>query len=338
MPYLDLEYTDGTPLGGRSRPSSPALRLAGTVTIIPSKPVRSVALHGLFRNRAGTAWFDDFALWTLDSGGEMAVFDGVPVKRQPKAEGARFLLRDVAADSDFVTPAGESQKESRGQAVTKAKASSLGLTLTVTRREKDGVVYFDGAVQDLRGTDRAVTVYFVHPVEAIGWNWYDDQRATRRIEEGGSYQNLTNIGAGANGHASRYPLACVAGAREAVALAAPLDVPRLWRFGYDATSHELYAAVDLGLSAETSRFPAQASFSLVLTGRSGGGVPPHWQYYQPLPRASPSGIRKRASGCPSAISRRWWGSRTSASSSRRAMATFPSIAPMASTASCTWSR
>ncbi len=264
--YLDLEYTDGTPLWGQIAAFEPGTHdwQKRTVTIIPSKPVRSVTLHGLLRNRAGTAWFDDFALWTLESGGEMAVFDGVPVRRQPKAEGARFLLRDVAADSDFVTPAGESQKESGGLVTTKGKASSLGLTLTVTRREKDGVVYFDGTVQDLRGADRAVTVYFTYPVEAVGWNWHDDQRATRRIEEGGSYQDLTNIGAGANGHASRYPLACVAGAREAVAIAAPLDVPRLWRFGYDATSHELYAAVDLGLSAETSKFPSQASFSLVL--------------------------------------------------------------------------
>jgi hypothetical protein len=290
--YLDLEYADGTPLWGQVAAFEPGTHdwQKRTVTIIPSKPVRSLALHGLLRNRTGTAWFDDFALWTLGADGETAVFDGVPVKRpkegRQQTDGGRFLLRDVAADSDFIAPAGESEMVSDSRVTTRGRAVSLGLTLTVTRWEQDGVVHFDGTVQDRRGTDRAVTVYFAYPVEAIGWNWYDDQRAARRIEEDVSYQNLTNIGAGANGHASRYPLACVAGAQEAVAVAAPLDVPRLWRFGYDAASRELYAAVDLGLSPETSKFPSRASFSLVLYHPD-----PAWgfraalaRYYQLFPR------------------------------------------------------
>lgn len=102
---------------------------------------------------------------------------------------------------------------------------------------------------------------------------------SRRIQSGEKYSNLVNIGAGANGMASRYPFACISGDTEALVLGAPLDVPRLCRFGYDADSRELYAAVDLGLSPDTAKFPSEASFSLVLYR-----CDPEWGFRSPLER------------------------------------------------------
>lgn len=301
--YLDLEYADGTPLWGQTAAFDPGTHdwQRRVVTVMPSKPVRSVSIYGILRRHTGTVWFDDFRAWSLQPSETMDEFDAIPVEG-PRVEGRRratpggsalpevrerlttpdgfalalsgdgalvttetggFLLRDAAAGSDFVRPRGQVRRD--GDALRwQATAESLKLRLSATYRVTGNAIRIDGVVRDLCGKDRAVTVYFVYPIAAIGWDWFDDQRSARRIEAGQKYQSFVRTGAGANGFASRYPLACIAGPGNAMAMAVPLDVPRLVRFGYDASSQEMYAAVDLGLSEETARFPSSASFSLVL--------------------------------------------------------------------------
>jgi hypothetical protein len=291
--YVDLEYVDGTPLWGQVAAFDTGTHgwQKRTVTIIPSQPVRNVTVHGLLRQHTGTAWFDDFRLSSPESTGRFGQFDAIPVEAVPPAkrpvsqlalqvsphfnlrlaaDGAvvtqavgGFLLRDVAAGSDFVRPQGAWHKTPQGVS-WEAKESRLKLKLSVTYRKAGEALRIDGTVQDLSGADRAVTIYFTYPVAAASWQWHDDARTSRPIQAGQQYQNVVNIGAGANGSASRYPLACISGTSDAVALAAPLDVPRLVRFGYDASAQELYAAVDLGLSRGVEKSPSTAGFSLVL--------------------------------------------------------------------------
>jgi len=104
-------------------------------------------------------------------------------------------------------------------------------------------IRIDGKLRDLTGRDRAITLYFTYPVDATGWLWHDDQRRSRRIEGGGKYLYWDGYQVGPNWRASRLPFACLTGPRESIVLGAPLDVPRLWRFAYDADAKELYAAV-----------------------------------------------------------------------------------------------
>lgn len=292
--YLDLEYVDGTPLWGRIASFD-----AGThdwqrraVTIMPSKPVKRVTVYGLLRNRTGTAWFSDFSLQQIELAEGVALFDGVPVEaghRPEKPPSATvpaglkdgfalrfsddgsivttapggFLLRDVEVNSDFVRPQGAWRDTQTGVG-WEGRDTGLGLKLSVDYSARESATVIRGTVQGLTGRDRAITVYFTYPVDAVGWNWYDDQRTARKIAAGGKYQNVVNIQAGANGSASRYPLACVAGENDAVAIGAPLDMPRLLRFGYDADSRELYAAVDLGLSMETAESPSSTTWPRVV--------------------------------------------------------------------------
>ena len=63
-------------------------------------------------------------------------------------------------------------------------------------------------------------------------------------------------------------------------------MPRLCRFGYNAGSRELFAAIDLGLAPDTAGFPSAASFSLILYR-----CDPSWgfrsalaRYYELFPR------------------------------------------------------
>ncbi len=293
--YLDLEYTDGTPLWGQIKAFKTGTHdwQRARVAVYPQKPIKKVSVHGIFRRHTGTAWFDDFKLWEIEPPEGAAIFDGivsesVPVTAGPvagptitggdglslqldAAGGALlapgtggFLLRDVAGESAFVRPTGPPERLEDGTIHFRGEATSLGLELEADYRALDGALRIDGVVRDTTGGNRAVTVYFTYPLEAVGGKWHDDQRTSREIAATGEYASLAGVEAGALGMASRYPLGCVSTAEEAVAIAAPLDVPRLWRFGYAASFGELYGAVDLGLSPLTRNFPSSASFSLLL--------------------------------------------------------------------------
>ncbi|MCK4300873.1 MAG: hypothetical protein KAX80_15130, partial [Planctomycetes bacterium] len=111
-----------------------------SVLVVPQRPIARMNIYGLFRNHAGQAWFDDFEAHDF-SGQTVTAFDGLPVAvvpfREPGEEGTMyrtedglafgydwedgrvsalrlgerdltaarvasgFLVRDVAADSDF---------------------------------------------------------------------------------------------------------------------------------------------------------------------------------------------------------------------------------------------
>jgi len=294
--YLDLDYVDGTQLWAQTALFAPGTHdwERGRVAVTPGKPVKAVHIYALFRNRTGTAWFDDFRMWEQRPAGGVTSFDLIPVVAPgahlaPGKAGLAlraedgfslpfgeergevltiapggFFLRDAAANSDFIQPAGALRREPDGSLRYEAQDGSLQLRLSATFRVQGNAIRIDGDVQDLAGRDRAVTVYFSYPVDAVGWLWHDDQTFSRRIEPGQRYSNFVSRGAGANGLASRYPLACISGPDDGVVIGAPLDLPRLCRFGYNADSKELYAAVDLGLARDTGRFPSRASFSLVL--------------------------------------------------------------------------
>ena len=101
--YLDLLYTDGTPLWGQVASFS-----AGThdwqrrqVVVLPEKPVKQVSFYMLLRGHSGKAWFRDPQLAVIHPPAGACLFDGLPVVPVgPAKEG--FQIRDVAAGSDFI--------------------------------------------------------------------------------------------------------------------------------------------------------------------------------------------------------------------------------------------
>lgn len=62
--YVDIYYTDGTPLYGRTFNFATGTTAWqwGELCIEPAKPIRHVNIYLLLRNKAGTAWFDDVAV------------------------------------------------------------------------------------------------------------------------------------------------------------------------------------------------------------------------------------------------------------------------------------
>jgi hypothetical protein len=255
--YLDLEYTDGTPLYGRIDPFRTGTHdwEQATVTVFPDKPVRRVSVHGIFRRLTGTAWFDDFSLTTRKVDGGLRLFDGVPVASDREGlwtdpgQGTMVLIRDVRAGSDFLAPFPGTLDELGPDRFVQT-VEPLDLNMSVESSvAADGTTRVSLRLEDLAGRDRALTLYVVRSVDARNGTWWDDPRRSRPVPETGECLHTLNVGAGLGGRASRYPFGCVTTRAAGHAVGLPLDRGRLARFAYNTDRQALYAAVDLGLPA-----------------------------------------------------------------------------------------
>jgi len=233
--YLDLVYTDGTQLWGQT-----AQFATGThdwqrrqVIVMPEKPVQRLTCYTLLRSHRGKAWFRDIQLRVIQAPEGATTFDGVPtVRRKASVEG--FQGRDVAADSDFV----------------EIQRAALGLKLETSQTVQNGVTFLDVTVTDTTGRDRAVTLFYVIPIEAKGLHWFHDPRQTLPVELSREYMNAASFHAGANGRLSRYPLGAVANTAQGVGLGIDMARPAFYRIGYNSGTGELFLAYDLGLTLE----------------------------------------------------------------------------------------
>jgi len=261
-----------------------------SVLVIPQRPISRINVYGLFRNHRGRVWFDDFEAHEM-TGADVTAFDGVPVttapSRQDGEEGTTyrtedglvlgydqqggcvstlrvddvdlhaasipsgFLVRDVAADSDFF-------------GFPKGVCADLGLKLVAEFSEHPDHLAVSGTVSDTSGADRAITLVFALPVDAQGWAWHDDPRRERTIKPRLEYMNAVQMGTGATGLASLYPWACINDADSALALGLDMSSPAQYRIGYNAGTRQFFIAYDFGLSRETSNFPGSASFKFVI--------------------------------------------------------------------------
>ena len=268
--YVDIEYTDGTPLWGRV-----ANFRCGThdwqqseLVIMPEKPVKSLNLYCLLRDHRGKVWFDDVSVVEPRQDAGCAMFQGAPVTIDssvrpvpPLPEAAQmldyfaqrgaFVVRDVAAGSDFFRCGG-------------MEAEALGLRVTSQSAVAAGHVTVSGRITSTVARDRAVTVVYALPLDATGWRWDDDIRRSREITGTGEFTNVVPAGCGATGTMSVYPVAAVWNGKTGVAIATDLTKPALCRLGYSAGLKRLFIAYDFGLSPETRNFPNSAEFRLVI--------------------------------------------------------------------------
>ena len=75
--YLDLLYTDGTPLWGQIAPFGAGTRdwERREVVVIPEKPVKHVSFYMLLRGHSGKAWFRDPVCYELAASNASFLFD-----------------------------------------------------------------------------------------------------------------------------------------------------------------------------------------------------------------------------------------------------------------------
>jgi hypothetical protein len=151
-------------------------------------------------------------------------------------------------------------------------------------------------LQDTSGKDRAVTLVYSVPLPAADCRWLRDPRCSVSIAEGREYLDTTRYAAGTNGRMSRYPLGAVAGAEGGMALGIDMAQPAFFRVGFNAGTHELFLAYDIGLAPEKPLVCDSASSASTRHGvsaaRSRGST-------SCSPSNSPVAFRRRACGCPS---------------------------------------
>ncbi len=290
--WADSQYQDGSSLWGQAAPfevGSHDWQYAEKI-IWPSKPLRTMDLHALFRGHTGTVWFDDFVVKEGATPMTAARFDAKTFRSsvQPPSVGTAvaeaatkdelrlamdgngqiaslrtggrelavpaqsgFYLQDVAADSDLVRFQGVVGPPAAGMWV-RQEGKALGVELNAEIKGQGGYLDISGHLHDTTGEDRAVTVYFALPIDATGGTWYETLATSSRIADAGEV------------HVSRYPWGALTTGKTGLCLAMPLDSPRVFRIGYNSDFKQFFIAFDFGLTPETKKFPSSADFRFLL--------------------------------------------------------------------------
>ncbi len=131
-------------------------------------------------------------------------------------------------------------------------------------------------IEDTTGRDRGLLVRVSVPVNAVGWQWWDDIERRRAIEPDRLYENVKPLRAFAAlpewkdkpdlrmGFNSPNFCTVISGP-VGLCLAVPLDQPRIFRTGYDSKQKLFSITYDVALCRETAP-PSQATFELELFG------------------------------------------------------------------------
>jgi len=284
--YIDALYQDGTPQYGIIKSFA-----VGThdwqhlqYSFVPDKPIKSLMFHALFRGaHTGQVWFKDLSLKQFPADKNAIRFDGntvtnfqmhssengihsvstsdgmslkinsdgaardftlkeKPLKAIPALSG--FLARDVANGTGYYS-------------LEQNKFAPLQLSVQKAIKSTFNAITISGQLQDQSGRDRAVSLVYAIPLDAIGWQWGDDISHSRTIVTGKEYSNNVSIGVGANGKMSRYPLAALWHGDQGIAICLDMNQAAQFRVAYNATLKFLYIVYDIGMTQEMPRAPFQ---------------------------------------------------------------------------------
>ena len=259
--YVDLVYMDGDHLWGQTADFAPDPQRgwrAGTVTVIPAKPVRSASVYCLYRGLPGRVRFRAPAVRIREQA-DLALFDAQPVALGdlPRHE-ASFLVRDVqrADDSYAPIPVGGEAKGVRLSVVETPAAD--GATYRVT-------------VEDRTGRDRALTLVYAWPLPAGDLVFEEDPRTAVPLADNAPQRSDAQaMGCGAGG-LNRWPFGAVSVGGRGFALGINTAHPAYFRTAVHPRTRLLFIAFDLGLAPE-KRTAAFAFHRFTFTGGFRGAL------------------------------------------------------------------
>lgn len=290
--YVDIIYSDGTPLWGRTGNFS-----AGThgwekrsFVIFPEKPVKSLTLHCIFRGHTGRAWFDDVRVEELTTA-KGALFQGTAIELpsainpQPCGEFTHktsdglqvrwnnetieriavngeeitgnahsgFIARDVATDSHWY---GFKDK----------KCPELGLEVDYKMVPAQDRIEITGRLLNKTDKDRAITLVFGLPIKQANWVWAEDIRRSRKAQGKSDFWKIVSIDCGSTGSMSLYPLGAIYNDKCGLAIAIVPSKPAVYRIGYNPAAGLFYISYDFGLVNENdgSKEAVSPSFRFVI--------------------------------------------------------------------------
>ena len=230
--YIDLIYTDGTPLWGQSvsfDPDPAAGWQKRTVTVFPARPVRSLTAYLLQRNRTGRVRFRNP---TWEERSDLMSFDrvGVTKAKLPTFDRPRFLLRDAAVGSDFLP----------------FTNGLFGVTCTKTERRVGDATLFDVTLTSTDAEDRALSFVYACPI-AVGAEWLPNLRT--RVPLRGEHSETAYSFCG-NGAMSRWPIGAVDQQGRGLAVGLDPAAPAVYRIVANEQARCLFIVFDLGFAKE----------------------------------------------------------------------------------------
>ncbi|HUS80612.1 MAG TPA: hypothetical protein VM283_05040, partial [Armatimonadota bacterium] len=227
-------------------------------------------MRGQTGTPVGTVATDDGLALALGSAGEVSGVSADGEVLGPAADRPTgLLLRDATLEGPPLMAGGTLRAEG-GAVHQSARVESLGLALEASWRSSGDHVEVEGLVRDLRGEDRAVTVYLALPLAEADWQWWDSAAVARTAgDEGAELSSLeTGMQFGLNGAHSRYPVGAVSWpGHGGLTLGVRMDEPVVHRIAYSPALRLLYLALDFGLVPETNlkgRSLSEASFRVLI--------------------------------------------------------------------------
>ena len=259
--YVDLVYMDGDHLWGQTADFAPDPQRgwrAGTVTVIPAKPVRSASVYCLYRGLPGRVRFRAPAVRIREQA-DLALFDAQPVALGdlPRHE-AGFLVRDV-------------QRADDGYAPIPVGGEAKGVRLSVVETPAaDGATY-RVTVEDRTGRDRALTLVYACPLPAGDLVFEEDPRTAVPLADNAPQRSDAQaMGCGAGG-LNRWPFGAVSVGGRGFALGIDTAHPAYFRTAVHPRTRLLFIAFDLGLAPE-KRTAAFAFHRFTFTGGFRGAL------------------------------------------------------------------
>ena len=259
--YVDLVYMDGDHLWGQTADFAPDPQRgwrAGTVTVIPAKPVRSASVYCLYRGLPGRVRFRAPAVRIREQA-DLALFDAQPVALGdlPRHE-AGFLVRDVQCADD-------------GYAPIPVGGEAKGVRLSVVETPAaDGATY-RVTVEDRTGRDRALTLVYAWPLPAGDLVFEEDPRTAVPLADNAPQRSDAQaMGCGAGG-LNRWPFGAVSVGGRGFALGINTAHPAYFRTAVHPRTRLLFIAFDLGLAPE-KRTAAFAFHRFTFTGGFRGAL------------------------------------------------------------------
>ena len=230
--YVDLVYMDGDHLWGQTADFAPDPQRgwrAGTVTVIPAKPVRSASVYCLYRGLPGRVRFRAPTVRIREQS-DLALFDAQPVALGdlPRHE-AGFLVRDV-------------QRADDGYAPIPVGGEAKGVRLSVVETPAaDGATY-RVTVEDRTGRDRALTLVYAWPLPAGDLVFEEDPRTAVPLADNAPQRSDAQaMGCGAGG-LNRWPFGAVSVGGRGFALGIDTAHPAYFRTAVHPRTLAAYAA------------------------------------------------------------------------------------------------
>ncbi|MDO4574993.1 MAG: hypothetical protein Q4D98_07240 [Planctomycetia bacterium] len=254
--YIDIIYDDGTPQWGITVPFTMKKEWESrSVEFLPVKPIRSLTMYLMFRNREGKVWFRNptFAEARVEGNAvPFFTFDGWPVCRKTSLEANKmhYCVRDVSQEGDWIL------MEKQGELWQGA-----------------GIAFDGKTVRNLKGGDRCVTLACVLPFS---------EKMTTLFPELGISEPVSASEAGFLSYTpagmkkiSRLPLLGVGNANGEHWIGIDPDRPALFRLFYNPEINALCATFDLGFVEGNDA----CDLSVFTFDQPSGGMRTAWNTY-----------------------------------------------------------